>query len=225
MWGKAHIRWKELYTSSCCVLHKARQTWGCRIKTRLFQISKSEATWVKSRRYSGIRISQLGSNLQQPPWGSGALQQKGRVPVRGRHQLLLSQRNVSHAPVMGLYQVTEPLHIHGKYLGLGKWAKMPWPNALWGLTGQSLILKDIQHTGEKNSLVLVCMRWGKKLASPVPIKQGCCSVTRQIMVASAFNSSSRQIEFSSGHRVLERNEISVTWERQGRHRIQMRKIC
>lgn len=54
------------------------------------------------------------------------------------------------------------------------------------------------------------MRWGKKLASPVPIKQECCSVTRQIVVASAFNSSSRQIEFSGGHRVLERNEISVT---------------
>lgn len=51
--------------------------------------------------------------------------------------------------------------------------------------------------GEKNCLALVGMRWGKKLAWPASVKQGCCSVTlQQVTHASAFSSSSSLAEFS-----------------------------
>lgn len=65
----------------------------------------------------------------------------------------------------------------GSTCGPAEREKCPDPTPLWGPTSSSCVFKGIHYIVEKNNSALVCMRWGKKLAWPVSVKQGCCSLT------------------------------------------------
>lgn len=89
--GKAHSSWKDLCTISCHVLHKARQTGGCKMKKKkkkrllcdflhLKQLEGCQGDILQLRWTTAGCVNQMGCRPQQPWCGSGALQQKGRVP-------------------------------------------------------------------------------------------------------------------------------------------------